>query len=68
MTMQAAGQNPLSETDKEALDVALAECENCKGMIARAEQAGIDVSDLKGRLDEFERVARGIKGAFFPNQ
>lgn len=68
MVMPATGGNPLSEQDKEALDVALAECANCKSMIARAEQAGIDVSDMKARLAEFERVARGIKGAFFPNQ
>ena len=59
--------NPLNGSDCDALDMALDECGGIREMLARAEQAGLDVSEYKAQLDQVERTARGIKQAFFPN-
>ena len=59
--------NPLTAEDKAALDAAIQGCEEVRSLIARAEQANIDVSELKSFLSDSERTAKGIRAAFFPN-
>ena len=59
--------NPLTAEDKAALDAAIQGCEEVRSLIARAEQANIDVSELKSFLADSERKAKGISASFFPN-
>lgn len=60
--------NPLGESDLAALNEALAGCESIRTAIARAEASGLDMKQLSGYLSEQERLARGLKANFFPNQ
>ena len=47
--------NPLTAEDKAALDAAIQGCEEVRSLIARAEQANIDVSELKSFLSDSDR-------------
>tara|TARA_Y100000310_G_C20332275_1_gene645865 strand:- start:382 stop:573 length:192 start_codon:yes stop_codon:yes gene_type:complete len=58
----------LDDSDLENLDNALAMAENIQEDILRSEQAGIDVTQAKARLDETTKKIRLIKSSFFPNR
>lgn len=56
----------LTDDDKREIDRLLKELTDIKETIARAQQAGIDVSDLARQRDEVEGQLLRIKAAFFP--
>lgn len=59
---------PLTEADLEQINTALGRSREAEGIIARARQAGIDVTDLERRNTEARERLRRIKTAFFPGR
>lgn len=56
----------LSDEDKREIEQRLRELADVKEAITRAQQAGIDVSDLARQRDELEQQLLRLKAAFFP--
>jgi len=57
----------LSEIDKVALQDAILAANSVEEDLIRAEQAGIDLSAQRQRLEQGRQKARQILQAFFPN-
>ena len=64
----AARAEPLTETDLDDLNRALARLKGADDLIAKAQQAGIDVEPFRQRARETEDRLRKIKQAFFPGR
>jgi len=58
----------LDEEDLSVLDEALQRLEENEENLARAEQAGIDISPVRQRFDASKAQIRRIKTAFFPGR
>ena len=58
----------LDQEDLEVLNEALARLEDNEENLNRAQQAGIDIADLRVRFDDDKAKIRRIKTAFFPGQ
>ena len=56
----------LDSEDLEVLNEALQRLEDNEENLNRAEQAGINIADLRVRFDEDKAKIRRIKTAFFP--
>lgn len=56
----------LDNEDLETIDGALQEIEDLQENLVRAEQAGIDVSRQRQRLENDRSQLRAIRQAFFP--
>lgn len=64
----AARASPLSDTDLEDIKRALVRLEQAEDLIAKSQQAGIDVEPFRVRTRESKDRLIKIKGAFFPGQ
>lgn len=64
----AARAEPLSETDLEDIKRALARLEDAENLIAKAQQAGIDVEPFRVRSRDTKDRLLKIKQAFFPGR
>lgn len=60
--------SPLSEADLADINRALARLKDAEGLIAKAQQAGIDVEPFRERARESEDRLLKIKQSFFPGQ
>lgn len=58
--------NPLTKSDKKSIDDALATIKGVESEIARAKQAGLDVSTQEARLKDLKDKLQKIKAAYFP--
>lgn len=59
---------PLTETDRDDIDRALARLDDADSLIQKAQQAGIDVEPFRARARENKDRLLKIKQAFFPGQ
>ena len=57
---------PLTDEHRREIDARLADLKQAKEEIARAQRAGIDVSDFAETAQRLETQLRAIKGAYFP--
>ena len=56
------------DSDLEAINSALDKIPDAKELLQRMENAEIDTSTLRPRLEKQEKTLRGIKGSFFPGR
>ena len=59
---------PFGPEDLEELQTRLAELEEAKALIAKANQAGLDIGDQETRMKDLETRLRRIKQTFFPGR
>lgn len=64
----AERSSPLTEVDLDDIKRALARLDQAEDLIAKSEQAGIDVEPFRVRTRESKDRLLKIKGAFFPGQ
>lgn len=60
--------SPLTETDLADINRALKRLDDAEGLIAKAQQAGIDVTPFRERASENRDRLMKIKQSFFPGQ
>lgn len=61
-------QELLDEEDLQAIDNALEEVDELQEQLDRAEQAGLDVSQMRERATQARTRLRSIRQAFFPGR
>ncbi len=66
--VEVARAEPLTETDLADIDRALARLEDAENLIAKAQQAGIDVDPFRVRARESKDRLLKIKQSFFPGR
>lgn len=59
---------PFTDEDEPRINAALKLGADAKKAIERAERAGLDVTDVKERIEKSTETLRGIKTQFFPNK